>query len=823
MKTGYFLPFAVALLFELSFSQVREDLEEKRQEWFYFQRAYPKTELEPGLLLKALQTTRADRRLAVATQTSNIVWQSAGPTPIAGEIWACNDNQYVYENVSGRVTALCVDPADPNVVYCGGAFGGVWKSTDAGAHWFPITDGEATLAVGSIAIDPNNHSIVYAGTGEANGSGDSYYGLGILKSTDGGGSWNRLGANEFAGRAISKILVDPSNSNRVWVTSTTSRVYSVSPPTGVLLSTDGGLSWTLKSVVNASYRAYDIAVEPGNSNVVYTSVFAGVLVSGRGIYKSTDGGDSWAKLTNGLPTADPRRISLAIAPSRPQRIYSGWASNYSQLLGVYVSDDSGAIWSKLPNPPPGTFGIGGSYNYYNVLAVSPTNPDRVFFGGLHLWRTNDSLSGWTTVDDGCTAATVTHVDHHALAFGPDGTLYDGNDGGVWKTTDEGASWANLNSSLSLTQFVSVSLHPSDSTKGVGGSQDNGYELITGAPLWTQTFHGDGGFCDWNFSDLNTIYGTYVYNYIFVSRNGGIDWELSNSGIDVNDNVAFYAPLKIDPDSAHWVYFGTDRLYRSTDTGHTWTPTTPIELVTGGAYLTAIAVSRPDKYGRKGWIVGSFNGLLLYSVNGTVWDYVGKSNIPGRWVTDFEISPVDAGHLLVSFSGFNSNTPGVPGHVFRTLNAGGAWTDISGNLPDVPVNTILADPKNFNTVLAGTDVGVFITFDGGANWQKFGAGIPNVAVVDLRYNSTTRVLAAATHGRGMYWVRGFDLTSPCTLGDMNGDTGLSPADAVLMLNCVFLDQGSCSLCFTDVNCDGSLTPADVVIELNMVFLGAAPGC
>jgi uncharacterized protein (TIGR03437 family) len=786
-----------------------EEFEEKplAAEWFREQRAYPLAEIPYAAYARAVEQLEREEerlratRLEAVAEVDALRWEPLGPQPIS------NGNVAGARPVSGRVTALALDPRYDGVsnqtVYLGAAQGGVWRSPDNGATWAPITEDAPSQAVGSIAVDPANPNVIYVGTGEGNSSGDSYYGAGLLKSTDGGASWAHITgpistaaprAPAFLNAAITRVAVDPRNSAVIYVCTKNASTYGPSGggpspqigQRGVWKSTDGGATWrNLDPTSNGGLaNANGLVIDPRNSNRIFAAM------PGAGVYRSTAGGESgtWERLTNGLPTSDVGRIALAtgppLAPSAETTIYAAVANGGGTALrGVYRSTDNGASWSQQGVP-------GASQVWYNLsLAVDPADANVVYFGEVNLHRSTDGGATWSNQTGGNGTGGL-HVDHHAIAVSPANrnVVFVGNDGGAWRTDAASASvigWTNLNQTLNTVQFQSIALHPTDSNFLLGGTQDNGSNRFTGDVAWRRVAGGDGGFALVDQSNPSLVYHTFQNNGASDTRSasfgprfsadGGNTWldrgcrscSAAQGRMNPNDRVGFYAPLAGHPgftqSPGNVIYFGTHRLYRSADNGATWTGVGPSadgygqDLSKGGRLSVIAAFPKLDVSanppGEVVW-VGTSDGNVQVTTNAgalsaAIFKNVTRAPLPNRFVTDIAPDLTDARRAYVTFSGFDASTPSAPGHVFMTTDGGETWRDISGNLPDVPVTSIAVDPQQAGTLYIGTDLGVFQTADGGATWLRLGEGMPRVATFMVRYHAATRSLVAATHGRGVY--------------------------------------------------------------------------
>lgn len=710
-------------------------------QWFYFQRAYPFDRIPAGARQRAREQLAAALRLGLMPQAaiSGTQWVSIGPAPIG-------EPEFPWANASGRVSAIAIHPTDPNIVYIGAAQGGVWKSTDAGASWTPLTDEQCSLAMGALAIDPVNPNIIYAGTGEQHFSGDSYYGCGVLRSIDGGLTWVQLGASVFdldsanGGARISRILIDPVTAGSAHNTT----IY-VASDLGLYRSTDSGAHFlrVLGPFSDFYSPVTDLVMDPTNPRILYGG--AAFPTSGgwatTGIFKSNDGGTTWVQLTSGLPATGVFRINLAIASSAPQVLYASLALT-SGGLGIFKTTDGGATWAQLPLS--GSVTPNCQCGYDMVLIVDPSNSDTVYFGGVWLYKSLDGGSTWQHITFG---DIYIHVDQHALTFDSLGRLYVGNDGGLYRTGDGGAHGENLNTNLAITQFYpGISLHPTNSSIAFGGTQDNAVlKKSPGSLLWHRVWGGDGGFTAIDFANPNTVYAEAQWtsggSFIARSDSGGdsfSSFSVKQNGINLTDPAAFIPPLVMDPSDSQTLIFGTNRVYRTTDRAENWSAISPALSFGWFSALAIAPTSSATIY------AGTITGDVWVTTNtGAIWTKI-SAGLPLRYVTDLAIDPSNPAIAYATISGFFT------GHVFLTTNGGGTWQDISGNLPDIPVNAIVIDPVTIlRTLYIGTDLGVFRSVNGGVSWERFSAGLPNVAVFDLALNPQTGLLVAATHGRSMF--------------------------------------------------------------------------
>jgi len=755
-------------------------------EWFYKQRAYPQKHIPAGARLRALD--QLDKMLAAEGQlatpganlppdfaadispdvTSSTHWSLIGPQPTV--------TPYNVPVVAGRVTALAVDPINSNVVYAGAAGGGVWKTTDGGVNWIPLTDRQASLAVGSIAISPANHSVIYVGTGEENFSADSYYGAGILKSTNGGNSWTQIKgpfvgpfspSGYDGGGRIGAIAIEPGDDSVI--------LAAVEMPIGfngnltaLYRTENGGTTWAavLPNSIDTEYFHYGTSVlfDPTNGNIAYAAIsgpFNSCTTCNSGVYKSLDAGKTWVHIngtgSNVLPGMNLGRITLAIAPSNPNVLYAGIQDTSTfGLLGLFKTTDGGGNWVKLVNTP--NYCVPQCW-YDQAIAIAPNNPNIVFVGGAGgsgiVYRSTNGGSNWTNVTQGANGFSL-HADLHALAFSADSSvLYLGNDGGVWKASPPTATpvpWTELNDTLAITEFYfSPSINPKDVNNSLGGTQDNGTQLYSGLSTWNDVVCGDGGWTAIDPGTPSNVYSTCPQGngVMWKSTAGGAfgSWSYTASGINVNEEMQFLPPLAIDPLQPANLYFGTYRMYQSTNNAGTWSIISG-DLTTGQA-LTAIAVAPTDS---NTVYTGAGNGTVQVTTNAlagvnSIWKQ--SSTCPKfRYITHVVVDPHISTTAYITCSGF-TDFNGSFGHVFHTIDGGASWSDITGNLPDIPANAIAVDPVLVNTYYVATDIGVFRTRNGGITWSSLGTGLPRVTVLGITLHNASRTLRASTHGRSMW--------------------------------------------------------------------------
>ena len=764
--------------------------------------------------------------------TFDTAWTGIGPDPIV----QIGRSDSAAITVTGRVGALAIRKDGTYIL--GAAQGGIWTydSNAAVPQWINRTDNLPSLSTGALALAPSNDLVVYDGTGEGALSGDSYFGNGILRSTDGGFTWSHVSGDFFLGVSISRLAVDPADADHLYASVLRGRggTRRVSPPVhstfGLWESKDGGVSWTLlKPAPAGSLGATDIRLDPQSTDTLYASFW------GDKLYKSTDGGASWNPIMNGLPAnADfsfgppgPTRFSIALshpAGAPKATLYAGldWTdtSRVYHNARVFKSTDEGASWVELPNgactSTPKVFSpcqvdtvfdyCGAQCFYDNVVEADPSNPDVVYVGGNFGYSMPTPSGGIFRSDDGGQTwenlGWDLHPDFHALAFDPNNpdNVLIGNDGGVWFSPDRGgrlnsddtltgaalakdlgtADFQNFDLNccgLTITQFTSIATNPTRTARIWGGSQDNGTERKSATSnTWFDLASGDGGQVLVDPTDSRYIYGTYfgISPYRFTDSG---DHFFTNAfitnGINLKDRSEFYTPFVLNQLNPNQLFLGTYRLYRTDNAKAAsasdvhWSVISP-DLTTGctgaspngarNCTISAIGVG-----GGTALYSGSLDGLIFFSPNAQTslhptWTRVGvhgnegnPHSLPNRPVAWIAVDRSNYRVAYVAFNGYNAATPRQPGHIFKTTNAGESWSDISGNLPDVPVNSLAIDASYPNTLYAATDVGPFVTYNDGASWSGLGTGFPIVAVDQIDLDPHHRMIAAGTHGRGAWKI------------------------------------------------------------------------
>jgi photosystem II stability/assembly factor-like uncharacterized protein len=709
-------------------------------DWYYSQRAYPNETINPDAYLNAVRQTQNFQKKGLSTRNGSN-WILAGPT-----------------NSGGRITSLAVHPSNAQIIYAGAAAGGIFKSINGGTSWNPMFDSTLTLAIGDVAIAPSNPQIVYVGTGEANGGGGStnYDGVGVYKSQNGGNSWQHLGPTGIG--SIGKVVIDSKNPNRVFVASM-GYLYANSSKRGVYRTLNGGTTWEKILYLTDSTGCIDLAIHPTSPDTIYAAMwertrrpnardYGGTTC---GIFKSINGGETWVKMQTGLPTTNIGRIGISISQKDPSVLYAIYADRAGEYKGTYRSNNNGETWSTL-DPSNNLQYLYSSFGWwFGKIYTDPTDVNIAYALGIESYRTLDGGKTWQTFTQN------NHVDHHALWINPNDNqhIINGNDGGVYSTKNFGNSWTYHNN-LPISQFYACDIDEQNPQRLYGGIQDNGtWRTLDGAlGNWFYILGGDGFNCLVNPIDNRYVYAESQYGNLARSTDGGDSFGYALSGVNANDRKNWQAPIAFSPNNPSILYFGTNRVYRSTDNAVSWKTLSP-DLTRGSngiggiifGTITTISVSPKNP---QIIYVGTDDGNVWVSIDdGVNWRKIIK-DLPNRWITRVESDPFDANTAYVTVSGFKWNEY-LP-HVFKTTNLGETWVDISANLPQAPANDIIPDPSEKGTLYVATDMGVFVNRNEKAPiWELLGTGMPLVPVTDLRFHKATRKLVAATFGRSMYSI------------------------------------------------------------------------
>lgn len=746
---SFMLVFTASLIFFQSATpdtKIKNKIDSKLypSEWAWIQRTFPYFTYDRNAPLKAINRIKEMNTHSLSKHTSTRELEFAGPV-----------------NIGGRVVDIEFNPADPTIVYAASATGGVYKSTDTGETWFPAFDDVPTQTIGDIGIDPVNPNTVYVGTGEANGGHNNFPGIGIFKSTDAGATWEHKGLELTA--SIGRVVVHPNNPEIIYVAAVGS-YFLPNPERGIYKSTDGGETWFQSLFVSDSTGAIDIVLDPDNPDRLMASMWERVRRPNSshlygptsGIYRSFNGGDTWQKIeaSAGLPNSSTQtigRIGLTLHRDNPDIIYALYNDGTS-YVGLYRSDNFGESWIDADPDDEVESGFSTFSWYFGQVRVHPENPNEVYVLDVSFNKSYDGGASWA-IEYGYSGPNQLHVDHHALAFHPNDPNYllSGNDGGINISTDGGVSWSNP-AQLPATQFYEIGLDYMNPNRLYGGTQDNNsIRTRTGAlDDWEAIFGGDGFYSIVDPTNPGIIYTEAQRGYLVRSTNGGASFVQILNGINQSEPTNWSTPIAIDKNNPTVLYYGTDRLYRTTNRGDNWLAisddlTDGIDGTRLGTLTTIdVAESNSDVI-----YVGTDDGNVWVTKDyGTAWTDI-SDGLPYRWVTRVKVDPNNEANVFVTFSGLKWKNP--QPHVFKSTDYGETWTDISNNLPDSPVNAFAVDRNNPDWYYLGSDVGAFVTFDGGETWEVLGDNLPVVSVYDMQIHPVENYLAVGTHGRGIYKI------------------------------------------------------------------------
>lgn len=709
--------------------------------WAWQRRIFPHNQYDRQAYRNAVKDASRLKSRAVARSLEAVTF--AGPS-----------------NIGGRISDIEFNPQNGDIVYAGAATGGVFKSTDKGVTWAPVFDDAANLNIGDIAINPLNPDVVYVGTGEGNGGHNNFPGEGVYKSTDAGNSWELIGLENTV--SIGRVVVDPVIPQRVFVAAQGS-YYLPNPDRGVYRSSNGGTDWERVLFVTDSTGACDIAIDPINPNRIMATTWerarrphTGLThLNGptSGIYRSTDGGDNWERLgsTTGLPIGNQiGRIGLAVYPNNPDSVYA-LVTTGGGYRGLYLTTNFGDSWTDVDPDNEIADGTAGFSWYFGQVRVHPANPDIVYAMDVAFMRSTNGGTTWPIIYGYNGSPANLHVDHHALAFHPDDPDYiiNGNDGGLNISEDAGVSFTKV-VDLPVNQFYEIGLDFNNPERIYGGTQDNGtLRTLTGATDdWNRIFGGDGFYVIVDHTNPNVIYAESQFGNLGKSTDGGFDFNSVLNGINDNEPTNWSTPVIMDPSNNNVLYYGTNRLYRTTNGAASWSAISPdLTTAPGNSRLgtiTTIDVSPLDSDIL--WVGTDDSHVWVTTDGGNNWTDV-SATLPFRWVTRVVADPQDPNIAYVTFNGLRWVDP--EPRVYRTVDLGAKWENISSNLPDAPVNAFAVNPADNEQLFVGSDLGAYFSVDNGANWEYISSDFPMVSVYDMKIHPIGNYLALGTHARSIY--------------------------------------------------------------------------
>ncbi|MDJ0654037.1 MAG: hypothetical protein QNJ40_07790 [Xanthomonadales bacterium] len=681
--------------------------------------------------------------------------------------------------MSGRISSIdaVVHDDGPLTVYVGTASGGVWKSDDGGIVYKPIFD-DHIQSIGAVRIDPSNAETVWVGTGESSVRNTVSPGDGVYRSLDGGEKWQHMGLKESD--HIAELLVHPDNSEVVFVCSL-GHLWASGGDRGVFRSQDGGQNWDNVLHIDDATSCSDLAMTPDGS-VLYAGMwqvrrYPDFFESGgptSGLYRSTDGGDTWEELTEGLPASDKGRIDVTVAASEPQRVY---AAIESENTALFRSDDGGDSWVEKDD----SGNIQMRPFYFGELVVDPSDPDRVYVPAFSLTVSSDGGESFSGMFGAGFTVSI-HPDHHALWINPSNPqqLFLGTDGGVYVSEDRGFHWRHV-ANLPVSQFYHVSVDARWPYNVYGGLQDNGSWMgPSQAPGGIQNKHWQNiGFGDgfWSFPDPTED------RVLYTEYQGGQLKRVDRETLEIKRiqpaaqaaqqplRFNWNTPIHLSPNKPGTIYYGAQYLFRSKDRGESWEAISPdlttddpqgqrqaqsggltIDNSTAENYTTIYSISESPLNHRTIWVGTDDGNVQLTRNGGRGWDNVvgNIDGVPaGTWVSRIEASPHDEATAFVTFDGHRRGD--MQTYLLRTTDYGASWTSLVTDDIDGYAWVIKQDPVNPDLLFLGTEEGLYISLDGGVNWARFSENLPRVAVHDLVIHPTEHDLVIGTHGRGVYII------------------------------------------------------------------------
>lgn len=626
----------------------------------------------------------------------------------------------------GRVNRIAFDPQNHNIVWTGTPAGGLWKSIDGGQNWTTNTDKLTNLGISDIVIHPSNSNIMYIATGDRDG-GDTYS-FGVLKSIDGGNTWQPSG--------LSHIVSQQIRINDLYIHPLTPDTLIACTNSGMFRTVDAGATWT--SVKNGRYN--EIVQKPGDPNTLYVSTRNS---SSNSIYKSTDNGQNWIQINSSILPSSSRRIELAVTPADSNYVYALYGNTSNGFGGLFRSTDNGNSWTTRATSPNllgwRTNGNdnGGQAWYDLALAVNPEDKDELFVGGVNIWTSTNGGSSWNLAAHwyGGGGAPYVHADIHDLEFQP-GTnhLYAGTDGGVYRDVPNQHSWDALNNGLNITQYYKFSNAMTDTTHILAGAQDNGthYKNTTG---WNDVYGGDGMDCAIDTEDPNKIYVSIYYGDFAKSTNGGASYGASFN-LPPAGTGNWVTPFLMDPNHPDTLYAGFSSVWRSFNGGASFVT---LNSSTGGGNVDVLAIA--PKHSNV-IFAGNAHRSYVSDNYGATWTQMNHGG--GSYVTGIAAAHNSPDHIIVTKSGYVANDK-----VFESFDGGATFTNISNGLPNVPANCVVIEDNLVHSIYVGTDLGVFYRDDNHPNWTSFNYNLPNVIVNELEINYLNKKLRAATYGRGVW--------------------------------------------------------------------------
>jgi len=705
----------------------------KRWEAFMYPRLYPaKAHLQSGAVVKTLKRANSHQL------KSSGRWQSLGPSSVPKFL---NSRAYMG---AGRINAIEFHPTDDNIIWAGSPSGGFWKSADGGSTWKTTTDRLPAIGVSDIAVDFSDPDILYIASGDGD-AGDTYS-LGILKSVDGGDTWDTTSLSflQEENIIIRRMAMNPANPKKILAAT----------DEGVFLTTDG---WNSHKLIRKGHFK-DVEFNPSDASVAYVASYS--EMGEAKIYRSSDGGVSFSKSMNGMDAlSNVDRIELAVSPANADYVYA-LCSNADDggFNSLWKSTDKGLSWKKMRiDEGLNLLGwksdgsdVGGQGWYDLALTVSPFDESKVFVGGVNIWRSTDAGSNWKLSSNWQVSnrSRYVHADIHELCFSPSGRLFAGSDGGVNVSEDDGINWTDISNGLEILQVYRMGISNGGDVL-VTGAQDNGTFLRDAAGNWHAVLDGDGFECFVDPENSSIVYGAYYYGDLYKSMNQGKNFYRITPEDALVDNVAqggWLTPYIISAHDNDVLYAGYSKLYRTDNGGLSWKAISPELDDIDKLQVIAESPSDPDVL-----YVSNINTIWKTTDQGKTWKTL-PPNLPDLAITDIVVHPTDPNKIWVSLSGYTSKSK-----VFISYDGGKTFDNYSDGLPNLPVNCLYIVEKTNKLVYAGTDNGIYYRNNTMDSWLNCNDNLPNVIVNDIAINQSTNSLILGTYGRGL-WRSDFILDS-----------------------------------------------------------------
>ncbi|MDP4686376.1 MAG: T9SS type A sorting domain-containing protein [Salibacteraceae bacterium] len=668
------------------------------------------------------------------------------------------DEYWVIEgpgNIGARINTIATIPGNLDTFYIGYGRGGIFRTYDGGSNWESIFDDQERLCIGSIAINPQNHATLYAGTGDKNIGGSFSTGIGVFKSTDNGDTWTNIGLENQ--RIVSRIAINPIDTTIIYA-ATMGNPSLPGNDRGLYKSIDAGNTWNQILFVGDTAGINEIIIHPQNPDILYASGWnryrsnQASIVSGNAgkIWKSTDAGATWTVLTNGLPSGPQGRVGISMFTPNPDTLYALYVGTDSELEGIYRTFNGGDSWTSVPTVANGVSAsaLGGFGWYFSSIHVNPYDYQDVFFDGVQLWRTQNGGMSWSEADPPWWTYDV-HADKHDMAFLSPSTYLIATDGGLYRTTDAGSLWVKIENNKTNEIYRVEHTHHTPNSY-YGGLQDNG---STGGNAlianWPRIYGGDGFQMRFHPNNPNLFYAETQNGNIVFTEDGGSFWDNTNFPQSA-DRTNWDTPYMLSHHDPTKMYAAGHQVFRDDFSPYGIWSAISGDLTDGnifGSSFHTISGFDESQINPNRLYACTSDGNVWRTTNGgTSWDSI-HTSLPNRYVTSVKASPSNQNHLFVTHSGYKYND--FFSHVHKSTDNGNGWVSIAGDLPPVAINDIVIYPNHADSVLfVGTDAGVYATKDGGLDWERLGANMPIIAVLDLTIDTINNRLVAATVGKSI---------------------------------------------------------------------------